>query len=73
MDLAKPGLIKRFCGCNALLTFAEYLTDYTDEETQKIGRTVINNQLNEIEDKDLRAGVESKLKEIEAGKRDLYI
>lgn len=28
MDLAKPGLIKRFCEPNALFTYAEYLRDF---------------------------------------------
>ena len=37
MDMAKPGLIQKFCRTNAILTFKEYLEDYASENT-KTGR-----------------------------------
>jgi len=37
MDLAKPGLIQRFCRSNAIFTFMEYLEDYAAEETKTAG------------------------------------
>lgn len=73
MDLAKPGLIKRFCNTNALLTFNEYLEDYASEETQKAGKALIQKELTNIEDEKLKAEAEKRLQRIDSGERDLYI
>jgi len=72
MDLAKPGLIQKFCQPNSLLTFKEYLLDYGDLETIKIGNKVLAKHLADIPSARIRAKTVEKLKEIEAGKRDLY-
>jgi 2-iminoacetate synthase len=72
MDLAKPGLIKLNCHPNALLTLKEYLVDYADEETRKLGNELIQKELFEIPtDKRLKKSIDY-LAEIESGKRDLY-
>ena len=42
MDLAKPGLIQKFCQPNALVTFKEYLEDYASPETKQAGLKAIN-------------------------------
>lgn len=73
MDLAKPGLIKRFCNSNAILTFKEYLDDYASAETKEAGMLSIKKSLSEIEDEKIRQDVEAKLKLIENGERDIYI
>ena len=72
MDLAKPGDIHEFCRPNALLTFAEYLEDYGDEETKKCGNALIKEYLNKISDSRMRKATQNRLKEIESGKRDLF-
>lgn len=72
MDLAKPGLIQKFCLPNSLLTFKEYLIDYGDEEVQNLGATVINEQLNDIPDEKVKKIAQEKLAQLETGKRDLY-
>jgi 2-iminoacetate synthase len=69
MDMAKPGLIKKFCLPNSLLTFKEYLLDYGDKAAQRLGNKVIRQSLKDIPNK--KAFV-AKLKRIEAGERDLY-
>ncbi|MCU0641046.1 MAG: [FeFe] hydrogenase H-cluster radical SAM maturase HydG [Candidatus Margulisbacteria bacterium] len=69
MDLAKPGLIKQYCLPNSLLTFQEYLLDYGDKEAKKLGKKVIAKHLAGVKNKKLLL---SKLKNLEAGKRDLY-
>jgi 2-iminoacetate synthase len=69
MDMAKPGLIKKFCLPNSLLTFKEYLLDYGDKEANRLGDKVIKKSLKDVPNK--KAFVE-KLKRIEAGERDLY-
>jgi 2-iminoacetate synthase len=72
MDLAKPGDIQGLCQPNALLTFQEYLEDYSAEETRKVGAGQIQKHLQEIADPELRRKTESRLKEIANGKRDLF-
>jgi len=73
MDLAKPGLIKKFCGTNAILTFKEYLEDYASDATKQVGNRLIENELTRIEDEKLKAKLQSELDKISQGKRDIYI
>lgn len=72
MDLAKPGLIQKFCNPNAIITFAEYLTDYASEETKKAGFESIDKHINEIKDEKAKEKLVKQLEEIKQGKRDLY-
>jgi 2-iminoacetate synthase len=72
MGLAKEGEIHTFCRPNALLTFAEYLEDYADGELREAGYKLIDKYLNEISIPRLRNETKSRLKEVHAGKRDLY-
>lgn len=73
MDLAKPGLIKRFCNTNALTTLAEYLLDYASEETQKDGFKMIAKEIENIEDLKLRTLAQEKVDAIKSGSRDVYV
>jgi len=75
MSLARPGKVHKYCMPNAALTFKEYLLDYASAETKKAGEEVIDYILDEIEKKDSkrRKLVEEKLKEVERGKRDIYV
>lgn len=72
MDLAKPGLIHNYCLPNSLLTFKEYLLDYGDEDSQRLGNQVINQCIQEIKNRKARENAQQKIKELEMGKRDLY-
>lgn len=72
MDLAKPGKIKNFCLPNCLLTFKEYLLDYGHAEINKIGNRLIRKELKKLKTP-TKLRVIKKLKEIEEGKRDLYV
>lgn len=74
MDLAKPGLIKHNCLPNAMLTFAEYLLDFGDEDLRKRGSAMIQEMLrSDIESDAVRERVSALLREIEGGRRDLYV
>lgn len=73
MDLAKPGLIKRFCEPNAMLTFKEYLEDYASSETKETGLEVINSHFQEITDNKLKSRLQNQLSRIDQGERDIYI
>ncbi|MBC7286436.1 MAG: [FeFe] hydrogenase H-cluster radical SAM maturase HydG [Armatimonadetes bacterium] len=72
MSLAKPGEIHRFCLPNALLTFKEYLVDYASPRTREAGERVIRQHLKEIENESIRRRTEEKLRQIQAGARDVF-
>ncbi|MGD9900684.1 MAG: [FeFe] hydrogenase H-cluster radical SAM maturase HydG [Calditrichaceae bacterium] len=74
MDLAKPGLIKQNCLPNAMLTFAEYLHDFADDELRVCGFKMIDRMIeNEINNEGLQRRVRNDLNEINNGRRDLFL
>lgn len=73
MDLAKPGLIQKFCQPNAILTFKEYLEDYACEETKKAGEKCIEQHITEVPDERVKEKLHKQLAKIQAGERDIYI
>jgi 2-iminoacetate synthase len=73
MDLAKPGLIKQYCMPNALFTFREYLLDFASEQTREKGLRLIEQLLEEINQKQLKNNIEENIKKIDSGERDIYL
>lgn len=71
MEFAIPGFIKRFCTPNAMLTLAEYLEDYSSEETKSAGYALIEKELEMITDSARKEDIAAKLAAIRTGKRDL--
>lgn len=72
MDLAKPGLIKRFCQPNAISTLAEYLYDYASEETKNAGLHFIEKQISETTDDKIQNLLTDMIAKVAAGERDVY-
>ena len=72
MEFAIPGFVKRFCTPNALLTFAEYLYDFSSDRTLKTGLELIKRETANIEDPAMQESVKGKLAEMKTGTRDLY-
>lgn len=72
MNLAKPGDIHALCRPNALLTFAEYLEDYGDDDARKSGGIAIKKVLQKISDPSLREKTLAQLNSIRSGKRDVF-
>lgn len=72
MDLAKPGLIKLHCHPNAIVTLKEYLVDYADARTKRIGEELIQYELQKIPLPKIRSKIKHFLERIEKGERDLY-
>lgn len=72
MALAKTGEIQNVCQPNAILTFKEYLMDYASPETRAVGEETIRKHLGEIGNEQIRKITEDRLKQLEAGERDLY-
>lgn len=73
MDLAKPGLIAKFCQTNALLSFKEYLLDYASVRTKDAGDKLIEEMLEKSFKTKRKKIVTDRLKIIEEGKRDVCI
>ncbi|MEE9912807.1 MAG: [FeFe] hydrogenase H-cluster radical SAM maturase HydG [Deltaproteobacteria bacterium] len=73
MDLAKPGLIQKFCQTNALFTFKEYLMDYASPQTRKTGEKLISETLAKSFKTKRKQMAVNRLQQIEDGARDVYI
>jgi len=73
MDLAKPGLIQKFCQSNAVFSFKEYLLDYATPATREAGEKLIQKILDETFKTKRKKMVCDRLKKIEDGTRDVYI
>jgi 2-iminoacetate synthase len=73
MDLAKPGLIQKFCQSNALFSFKEYLLDYATPQTREAGEKLIQKMLDETFKTKRKKMVGDRLQKIEDGERDVYI
>ena len=72
MGLSKPGEIHNFCRPNGILTFAEYLEDFSTNGIYEKGYALIKHYLAMIEDSQLRGQTEARIKRIKDGERDLY-
>lgn len=70
MALLKSGQIANCCQPNALITLKEYLEDYGDPETKKIGENLIGRELENVLSEKVRATAAARLRAIEEGKRD---
>lgn len=73
MDLAKPGLIQKFCQTNAVFSFKEYLLDYASPKTKKAGEKLIAEMLEKSFKPQRKKMLINRLQTIEEGKRDVYI
>lgn len=71
MEFSVPGFIKRFCGPNAILTLAEYLTDYASPEVAERGWAAIERALATLPTSSAELTRE-RLQRIRNGERDLY-
>jgi 2-iminoacetate synthase len=73
MEFSIPGFIKRFCTPNALLTLEEYLVDYASAETRAVGEKLIAEELDKMEEGDMKQRTLKQLEEIkEREARDIY-
>jgi len=72
MEFSVPGFIKSKCTPNAILTLAEYVNDYATEQTAEKAWKVIEQNLNDLNDEEMKKSVLERIDMINAGKRDLY-
>ena len=73
MDLAKPGLIKKYCHVNAILTYKEYLNDFATPQTKASGDALIEQIIKETKPAGTKKALKERLQKIEAGERDICI
>jgi 2-iminoacetate synthase len=72
MDLAKPGLIKRHCGPNALSSCMEYLLDYATPATRTVGERLVNRELLGA-DNSARRISRQLVEKVKADQRDVFV
>jgi 2-iminoacetate synthase len=72
MALAKSGQIGNICEPNALLTLAEYVMDYGDEELKEKGLDFIWRHAETIRHQVVKEKLKENLKRIINGERDLF-
>ena len=70
MSLLKSGQIINCCHPNALITLREYLDDYANPQTQKLGNKVIEENLGVISNPKVRELTQAYLGKIDQGQRD---
>lgn len=70
MSLCKSGEIQNCCHSNALMTLKEYLEDYAEPDTKKIGNALINSEIKNIPKDKVKEIVLKNLTNIEKGQRD---
>ncbi len=70
MEFCKSGLISDYCQPNALLTLAEYLSDYASSEVARKGWAMIDAELARMPDERRRESAAAFLARIREGERD---
>lgn len=73
MKIAKAGNIHNFCHPNSLLTLQEYLNDYADPETKKIGEELIAKEREMGLSESAKRMFSRKLEKVNQGEHDVYI
>ena len=72
MEFAIPGFVKRFCTPNAILTFLEYMEDYSSPETKVAGMKQIERELEKMPESDQKTQLLERIEQVKQGSRDLY-
>ena len=73
MDLAKPGLIKKFCMPNGLVSYAEYLADFATEDLAKKGFKLIDTITDNVQSDSVKEMIKKSIDEVKSGVRDIYL
>lgn len=71
MKICKSGKIQDCCTPNAILTLKEYMMDYASPQTREVGEAMIRQEVENIDNLNLRSALQGNLDKIEKGERDL--
>ncbi len=66
------GDMEKFCQANAILTLKEFLHDHSRNGSRETIEKAISKAIEDVKDPVMKKKILEKLKELEAGKRDLY-
>ncbi len=72
MEFSVPGFIKRYCTPNAILTLAEYLSDYAPGTTADKGWALIERHILLLDNENTINELRNRVERIKNGDRDLY-
>jgi len=72
MEFSVPGFIKRYCTPNAILTLAEYLSDYAPGATADKGWALIERHILLLDNENTINELRNRVERIKNGDRDLY-
>ncbi|MEI6822598.1 MAG: [FeFe] hydrogenase H-cluster radical SAM maturase HydG [Bacteroidota bacterium] len=72
MEFSVPGFIKRYCTPNAILTLAEYLSDYAPGTTADKGWALIERHIMLLDNENTINELRNRVERIKNGDRDLY-
>ena len=73
MEFSKSGEIKKFCTPNALLTLQEFLQNFADNETKKLGENLILKEFENLKETKIKKNATKFLEEIKnKEKQDLF-
>jgi len=72
MEFSVPGFIKNFCTPNAILTLAEYLSDYAPGDTAEKGWKIIDKEIHSLNGNKHVPELINRIERIKQGERDLY-
>ncbi|MDD3375447.1 MAG: [FeFe] hydrogenase H-cluster radical SAM maturase HydG [Candidatus Omnitrophica bacterium] len=75
MELLRSGQEGKFCKINAILTFKEWLDDFSSQETKKIAEPVLRKEIEEVRQSmpEIFDKFYSLYQRVEKGERDLYL
>ncbi len=73
MNLTKSEKIHNICTPNAILTLAEYILDYGDEELKETGFDFIDRQIDAMKNEGVKKFIRKSIVKMKHGERDLYL
>ena len=71
MKICKSRKIQDCCTPNAILTLKEYMMDYASPQTREVGEAMIRQEVEKIDNLNLRSALQGDLDKIDKGERDL--
>lgn len=72
ISMVKQGDIKHLCGPNSLASFMEFLLNYATPYTRRLGETLINEKLSQMNEQERKAS-ERLLQKVRSGRMDEFI
>lgn len=72
ISMVRQGDIRSLCGPNSLASFMEFLLNYATPYTRRLGESVLNEKLNQMDEQE-RGAAERLLQKVRSGRMDEFI